>query len=227
MVCNHCQDLISDYIDGALELGEQVSVERHLADCEKCRAVRDDLLQVVHFSRQLPAHAPSPALWQRIQSEIAEEPRPDAWARFRLWAAQVRSRHLNLSVPQLAASAAALVILVAIGVMAARDNAPADTQATMASMTQPLAVEKNLLSNPDIKQIEHRINQLTETVEQRKVSWDPELRVAFERNLLYVDQSLAECRHQLSSNPADEVSQQLMLDAYREKMRVLEGFAKF
>ena len=56
MVCKQCQELLSEYIDGALELGEQVNVERHLADCEPCRAVRDDLLQIVHFSQRLPCN---------------------------------------------------------------------------------------------------------------------------------------------------------------------------
>ena len=45
MVCKECQELLSEYIDAGLELGEQVNLERHLADCEPCRAVRDDLLQ--------------------------------------------------------------------------------------------------------------------------------------------------------------------------------------
>ena len=40
MGCKQCQELLSDYIDGALELGEQVNIERHLGDCEPCRAVR-------------------------------------------------------------------------------------------------------------------------------------------------------------------------------------------
>ena len=73
MLCNDCQDHLSDYIDGALELGEQVRVERHLADCEPCRVVRDDLLQIVHFGRKLPMQTPSGAVWARIQTQISEE----------------------------------------------------------------------------------------------------------------------------------------------------------
>ena len=38
MVCKQCQELLSEYIDGALELGEQVNIERHLGECEPCRA---------------------------------------------------------------------------------------------------------------------------------------------------------------------------------------------
>jgi hypothetical protein len=42
-----------------------------------------------------------------------------------------------------------------------------------------------------------------------------------------IEQSLAECRHQLSDNPGDDISQELMLNAYRDKVRLLEGFESF
>ncbi len=78
-----------------------------------------------------------------------------------------------------------------------------------------------------MNQIEQRIDQLAQTVEQRKVSWTPELRQTFDRNMIHVDQTLIECKHQLNNNPADRTSQDLMLNAYREKVRLLEGFEKY
>jgi anti-sigma-K factor RskA len=217
MLCNECQELISDYIDGALELGEQVKVERHLADCEPCRAVRDDLLQIVHFSHQLPEHAPATALWPRIREGVAEL-QPRFWSR---WWGGLRTLNFNLSVPQLVAGAAALVIVISIGIIVTQRDSPASVDSGVQ--------QTNLvpLSNVDVQQLEKQISKLSQSVEERKTSWDPELRTAFERNLYYIDQSLAECRHQLKDNPADDVSQELMLNAYREKVRLLEGFEKF
>jgi len=224
MVCRQCQELISEYIDGALELGEQVNIERHLADCEPCRAVRDDLLQIVHFSNQLPLRAPSTSLWPRIRSGV-EELRPGFWGRPLRWWSNVTTLRFNLTVPQMIAGAAALVIIVSIGaIVSRRDNGPIELSAGN-SRVPPSEITP--LSRTDLQQLEKQINQLSETVEQRKNSWDPELRIAFERNLYYIDQSLVECRHQLDGNPADDVSQELMLNAYREKVRLLEGFEKF
>jgi anti-sigma-K factor RskA len=222
MDCTHCQELLSEYIDGTLELGEQVSIERHLADCEPCRAVRDDLLQIVHFSHQLPLQSPAVSLWPRIQSNVAQL-REGFWARPARWWARLRSFSFNLSVPQVIAGAAALVIVISIGVIVSRREAPVDLAA--GGSGRPAQVTP--LSNADLQQLERQISRLSESVEQRKASWDPELRIAFERNLLYVDQTLVECRHQLNNNPADDVSQELMLNAYREKVRLLEGFDKF
>ena len=226
MICKQCQELISDYIDGLLELGEQVKIERHLADCEPCRAVRDDLLQIVHFSHQLPEHAPSGALWARIQSDIAEEQPAGFWPRASAWWAQLRTRNFNLSIPQMVASAAALAIVISIGVLVAGRNT-AHEQSTVASVTGVNANNLQRLSNPDIQQLEQDVSRLSETIEQRKSAWNPELRAAFDRNMYYINQSLAECRHQLNDNPSDDVSQELMLNAYREKVRLLEGFQSF
>jgi anti-sigma-K factor RskA len=227
MVCNQCQELISDYIDGTLELGEQAKIEHHLADCEPCRAVRDDLLQLVHFSRQLPLHTPSSALWTRIQAQIEEERPATMWARAQSWASRIKESHFDLSFPQIAASAAALIILVTASFMLLRDNSTGQTEVAGSSLMSESSASRNLLSNPDIQQIEQRINQLKESVEQRKVSWQPELRVTFDRNMYYVEQSLLECRQQLNGNPDDQIAQELMLNAYREKVRLLEGFEKF
>ena len=224
MVCKNCQELISDYIDGSLELGEEVQIERHLADCEPCRAVRDDLLQIVHFSHQLPLHAPSGALWARIQGEVAQQ--EGHWFRSLPWLTWFKTRHFDLSLPQMAATAAAIVIAVSTIVLFTRQDRPAQLNGTTDAAAAG-TLEVTPLSSSDFQQIEKQISQLSESVEQRKVEWDPELRSAFERNLLYVDQCLAECRHQLSDNPADYVSQELMLNAYREKVRLLEGFDNF
>jgi predicted anti-sigma-YlaC factor YlaD len=224
MLCTQCQELLSEYIDGGLELGEQVNIERHLSDCEPCRAVRDDLLQIVHFSQQLPVQSPSTSLWPRINAGLVEL-QPSFWNRSVGWLTNLRTRNFNFSIPQMIATAAALAIVVSTGIiLSRRDNG---TTQSAAVLNAPVASDATRLSQTDLQVLEKQISQLSATVEERKDSWDPELRTAFERNLLYVNQSLAECRHQLNDHPGDDVSQELMLTAYREKIRLLEGFEKF
>jgi hypothetical protein len=141
------------------------------------------------------------------------------------WWTSFRTLSFNFSVPQMIAAAAAFAIVISTGIiLSRREGAPirlaADTVALSTADARPL-------SQADLQQLEKQISELSASVEQRKVSWDPELRSAFERNLLYIDQSLVECRHQLNDHPGDDVSQELMLNAYREKVRLLEGFEKF
>ncbi len=229
MNCIECQEIISDYVDGALELGEQTKIEHHLANCESCRAVRDDLLQIVHFSKQLPLYTPSSDLWSRIQSEIEAEQPKTFWARAKVWWNQFNARDFNLTIPRLAAVAAAFVLVITIGAAVLKN---ANTIALpSAQPTHFTSSDKNILSHAEVvgefKDFEQRINELKESVEQRKDFWGPELRISFERNMIYVDQSLNDCRQQLTSNPADETCKEFLKNAYNEKIRVLDGFAKF
>src|SRR6266540_1787361 len=150
MVCRQCQELLSDYIDGALELGEQVNIERHLSDCEPCRAVRDDLLQIVHFSHQLPMQAPSTALWPRISSDLAGL-QPSFWSRPLRWLTNVRTLNFSFSVPQLIAGAAALAIIVSISVIVSRHEGNTFTLATGIGGVAPSDVKP--LSQPDLQQL--------------------------------------------------------------------------
>lgn len=225
MVCTECQEILSEYIDGALELGEQVNIERHLADCEPCRAMRDDLLQIVHFSHQLPLQSPSPALWSRIRSDV-DSLHTGVWSRPQRWLARVRALNFNLSIPQLAAGAAALVVVVSLSAIVSQRGS-GSLQPAARSVASAANADVTPLSSSDFQQLEKQISSLSATVEQKKTSWDPELRSEFERNLYYIDQSLVECRHQLKNNPADDVAQELMLNAYREKVRLLDSFEKF
>src|SRR5262245_7344081 len=114
MNCNDCQELISDYVDGELEPGAQTKIENHLADCEPCRAVRDDLLQIVHFSRQLPLHTPSAVVWSRIQEQLEEEQPKTFASRLRAWWGRTQSRAFHFSIPQFAAMAAVFVIMATV-----------------------------------------------------------------------------------------------------------------
>jgi hypothetical protein len=126
----------------------------------------------------------------------------------------------------MAAAAAALVIVVSIGVIVSRQTSAPATM-SLASSLAGQASDVRPLSGPDLQQLEKQISNLSATVEQRKVSWDPQLRMKFEKNMTLIEQSLAECRHQLNDNPGDDISQELMLNAYREKVRLLEGFESF
>ena len=225
MNCIECHELISDYVDGTLELGEQTKIERHLADCEPCRAVRDDLLQIVHFSGQLTMHAPpNPAdLWQRIQTRIvAEQPRTVS-ARLKNWWQRIHSSDFHFSVPRVAAVTAALVLVAVISLSVFKKTAM-DGQQNAALLTQG---KLNVLSEPDFQEMEQRIKELKETVDQRKSSWGSDLQLSFERSMVSVDQSLDESRQEYRNNPSDEACRELLKNAYREKVRVLQGFANF
>jgi anti-sigma-K factor RskA len=223
MKCKQYQDLLSEYIDGTLELGEQVKIERHLEDCEPCRILRDDLLQIAHFSRQLPLLTPPSAVWAGIQEKVAAERRP----RIRRWLTRWLDGRLDLGWPQLAVATAAFVIVASIAVIVSRQQYPAPSAQSDTLTAQSSSAGLNLLSSAEYAEIEQKIDRLGQSVEQRKASWDPDLRLAFDRNMLNVEECLKKCRQQVRAHPSDRVSQDMMREAYLEKQRLLEGFARF
>jgi hypothetical protein len=223
MKCFDCLEVISEYVDGVLELGAQTKIERHLADCDTCRGVRDDLLQIVHFSSQLPMQAPSRDLWVGIKTQIEAERPKTVLARLTAWWTRLHSRDFNFTVPRMAAVAATLIVVALIG-LAVLKNATGNQ--IDPGQVDPLG-HKPIVQVPDIQPLEQRINELKDVVEQKKKAWDADLRLSFERSMVSVEDSLNESRREFTNNPEDEDCRALLFNAYREKVRILEGFANF
>ncbi len=51
--CNQVVDLITDYLDGALAAGDRVRLEEHLAECDGCATVLDQLRATITLTGRL------------------------------------------------------------------------------------------------------------------------------------------------------------------------------
>src|SRR5215813_6696478 len=121
MNCETCQELIHDLIDGSISQRDEFTLNTHLKECLDCQSVRQDLESIVGFSRTQREEYQAPpnehALWLRIRNSIeAELPsrstanterRPSFFGR-------LLGQSWELSLPQLAASAVAIVLLVSL-----------------------------------------------------------------------------------------------------------------
>jgi hypothetical protein len=230
MLCSECQELLSDYIDGALELGEQAKIEAHIAHCETCLMVRDDLLQIVHFSKSLPLHSPSGSVWARIKGEIESDGKRGLSAQAgRFWA---RMSSHGLRFPSGWATAAAIVISISALVYVYQKESIVPQERSAANQAQMSSSESQSRNNRDamdlnLRDMEQRIDGLKAVVEERSVGWNAQIKSSFNRDMSYIDQTLAQCHHELSDDPEDDVCREMMLNAYREKVRLLEGFNEF
>jgi anti-sigma factor RsiW len=118
MNCEKCQELLSEFLDGTLGHAEHAAVGAHIAACAMCDAAREDFHAIIAVAReargQLFAPTDERALWLRVQAEVEAESRPAraAVAGAGFWS-RLFGRRFELSLPQLAAGAAALVVAVA------------------------------------------------------------------------------------------------------------------
>src|SRR5213080_5389190 len=119
-------DRLSEYIDGTLAKTERGALEAHLADCEACRTTLDELRRVVARARALDDRPPASDLWPAIAEQIGVS---SGAHRVVSLAAHRTRRRVSLTVAQLAAAAAVLLLLGSGGAYLAlhrstQDNRP-------------------------------------------------------------------------------------------------------
>lgn len=233
MNCDKCQDLVSDFVDGALSHEDQNTLNLHLEECLSCADVRNDLQSIIGFCKtQRGEYGPPPneqALWLRIRNVIEANDIAAPKATMAQPARAVSSwigRTWELSFSQLAASAAIIVLLVSLSTVVGlrRFGSGGSVQAT-APTEDSLSVAAVNLRNR-INQQQQAIDYWNQRVEYNKARWNPEMRETFDRNLKVIDQAVTSSFDALSTNPHDEVSEEMLNAALNEKLALLKEFSE-
>ncbi len=233
MNCDKCQDMISDFLDGSLSQEEKKTLSLHLDECLDCADVRNDLQSIVGFCRNQRGQYSAPpnetALWLRIRNVIEAEGAAAISAgqspATRKWTNWI-GRTWELSFPQLAAAAAAIVLIVSLSTVVGLrrwQSSGVPTVGGSNDSNMSLAAE-NLRSR--ISQQQQAINYWNERVEYNKARWSPQMRETFDRNLRVIDDTVNASFDNLSKNPHDEVSEEMLNAALNEKLMLLREFAE-
>jgi hypothetical protein len=231
MNCEKCQDLISDFLDGALSGEDQTTLSSHLDECLGCAEVRNDLQSIVVFCQSQRGEYTAPpnerALWQRIRNMIeagaGSSATGTAPAVKRSWSNWV-GRSWELSLPQLVASAAVIVLVVSLStVVGLRRWQSGSVNVNTARVDTTLAAAD--VRNRVSKQ-QQLISYWNQRVEYNKARWSPDMRETFDRNLKVIDQAVNESINTLAQNPNDEVSEEMLNTALNEKLSLLKEFAE-
>lgn len=232
MNCEKCQNLISDFLDGALGHEDQRILNSHLEECLDCAEVRNDLHSIVGFCRANRGEYVAPpnerALWQRIRNVVeagtsaaAVAPAPKQRSSWSGWL----GRSWELSFPQLVASAAAIVLVVslstAVGLRRWQGGAKVNPSAASENPGLALADVRDRVAKQ-----QQLISYWNQRVEYNKARWSPEMRETFDRNLKVIDQTVNDSMNTLAQNPHDEVSEEMLNTALNEKLSLLKEFAE-
>jgi hypothetical protein len=234
MNCEKCQDLISDFVDGALSQEDQSTLNLHLEECLGCADVRSDLQSIVSFCKtqrgQYSAPPNAQALWRRIRNVIEAEAKPVTVATAPATRTPPRpnwiARTWELSFPQLAAAAAAIILVVSLSTAVGLrrwqgEGARVQSVSNDASLNVAAANLRNRIS-----QQQQAINYWNQRVEFNKARWSPAMRETFDRNLKVIDDAVQDSFDTLSQNPHDEVSEEMLNAALNEKLSLLKEFAE-
>ncbi len=68
--CHHLLEELGEYLDGEAAAATCAEIERHLAECENCRAVVDTLRKTITLYRELPPPELSEAARARLYKTL-------------------------------------------------------------------------------------------------------------------------------------------------------------
>jgi hypothetical protein len=228
MNCETCQELIHDLVDGSISRTDEFILNTHLKDCLDCESVRQDLAAIVGFCHTRRGEYEAPpneqALWLRIRNVIEAEHRgnnivPLTDAKPSFWG-RLMGRSWELSLPQLLASTAAIVLLVSLTTVVGLRRLGTDVPSPQATV-QAAASDVN----DRVYQRQQAINYWNQRVELNKARWSPEMREVFDRNMRVIDEAVANSLNELKRNPHDEISEQMLNESMNDKLALLKEFS--
>ncbi len=234
MNCEKCQELLSDYLDGALGNGERAALAAHLGSCLACADVREELRSIVavaHASReQLVAPPDGRALWLRIREAVEREESfvaaPSVVAHESFWA-RLFTRRWELSLPQLASGVAAIAVAAAlVTTLGVQYLTPQQSMDEAGAGRVNGAARRNYNVQGYLQPHQASLQYWQQRVERRKASWNPRMRDSFDRSLSTLDEAMTESLGELERNPHDEVAEQMLNAALRDKMELLREFGE-
>jgi hypothetical protein len=170
--CERFDTLLPDYLEHELAPDARAEAESHLARCERCRALHDDLVALSRSAAALPPLQPARDLWAGIASRIeapvvplgrtGEQPVPT----LRVERATVapRQRGQFLRSPRWLAAAAGILVAVSVG----------STYAVMRVAGRTGATTVAAVPNPAPNAVPNITRETTPAPETRQVAAVPE-----------------------------------------------------
>jgi Putative zinc-finger len=231
MNCEKCQEQLSDFLDGTLGHAEHASVSAHLAACLECADAREELNAILAAARDaheyLYAPADERALWLRVRDAVEGDGRVAAAAansRGGLWSRLLNAR-FQLSFPQLATGVAALVVAVAFMTVVGMRYVGSPSSPGRDRVVRRV-VSDEVYPSTYVQPHEASLRYWEQRVAARKASWNPRMRASFDRSVSVLDQTVEESLADLRNNPHDEVAEEMLNSALRDKIELMRDFGE-
>jgi hypothetical protein len=239
MNCEKCQELLSDFLDGALSREEQALVNAHFEECLSCFTAHEELNSIVSFCREHRGEYEAPpnerALWLRIRNTVEADRASAASAARRAPSERWWTRYLNrsweLSVSQMAMAVSAIVVAVslvtAVSLHRMQSN-PADSTTTTARAENSEARNTTVLTTAasfPMRGLSQEIEYWQQRVDARKGRWNAQRREDFELNLRVLDDAVQERLKDLKDNPHDEMTEEMLNAVLKNKVELLREFS--
>ena len=244
MNCDRCQELLSDLLDGSITVENRVLLNKHFDECFSCVAVRDDLRAIVSVAREEREQYVAPpnerALWLRIQNTLESEfdvhrsattgsaiVVQRTAAAHESWLVRLMNKRWELSLPQLTTAVTMIIVAVSlVTTMALRNMQSGQADDSDSPNDRFVSSAASFDPNTYVQYRQPAIEYWRQRVEQRKARWNPRVREAFQHNMEVIDQAVSDSLSELRRRPHDEVSEEMLNAALRNKVELLQEFSE-
>lgn len=246
MNCEKCHELLSDFLDGAMNGEDQATFNAHLEECFPCFNVHAEMNSIVSFCRDHRGEYVAPpneqAMWVRIRNTVEVESNaaataaqnPMLAAQRESWWSRMLGRSWELSLPQVAAAVVAIIVVASLATVFGlrgfqRTGTESSVAASSGGSTSGFAVTGNSKTADPNGRLwqQQQIKYWSRIVEERKANWNPQVRADFEHNLSLLDETVEESLQKLSTRPGEhnEVTEEMLNSALNDKMQLLKEFS--
>ncbi len=226
MTCDLARDRISELVDGDLDRAARAELDAHLATCASCAALAEDLEIVRRASRSLPTLDPPERVWTAIARQLPVLAINRSASRSREW------------VKVTLAIAAVLLAAVAITMLVRRGRSVESQVAESASHAMPSPAQPGpqpgaqSADSADLKSLQSELQQAEshyenaiqklETLAKDRRTLNPQDAAILQKNLLLIDSAIGESRAALKAQPANDMAQESLFEAFRSKIALLQ-----
>lgn len=214
-------DRLSELLDGDLTPAERVEVEHHLAGCEACAKVLEELKAVTERASMLGELPPRTDLWPGIHGRIAASqlgPRVTTPIPF-------RERRVRIALPQLIAASVVLIAASAgttwLFVKRGADSAALTGAGTIADAATG-GVSPVSTAPTQLGETAAAIAELERTLAASRARLDPETVRVIEQNLAVIDVAIAEVRSALQVDPGNAYLNLHLAETMQRKLQLLQ-----
>lgn len=238
MDCEKCQRLLSEFLDGTLGGKTSAAVDTHLWNCLDCSLACDELQSIVSVAQSSKDELFTPpnerALWLRIRNTVESEAlrarATGGRAPRRSYLPRLLGKSWEFTLPQLATGVAALVVMVSLVTtlgLQYLESGRFDEATARSSQQRTRAVSaEGAYPHAFIRPHQASMRYWQQRIERQKANWNPRMRESFERSVYVLDQSVNDSLSDLQRNPHDEVAEEMLNAALRDKVDLLKEFGE-
>ncbi len=218
--CQQPTETLSDYVDDLVGSGDRAALESHIAACESCSGLVDDLTRLKDTARALGPIAPPAHIWDNIQATLSSGA---SSASVPTTTRQSRSQWMGL--------AAALVLVTAGAYFFTRMTSPGSPGLSNKDTAHVDAGNAN--ASPTVETVEQElakaaqhyetaIAQLEAVARQDNNALPADTAAKLQVSLAQVDKFIAESRAALDTEPQSSPARDSLFTALRTKVEILQ-----